>query len=159
MPDTDLARPSSRYGDRDSANTPGGIGGKVLAIAAVLMVALVIAAAARNYLQRQAVPVTASFVTQEAVDDATTRLWIDVTRRDPSIDSYCIVTAVNYDFAEVGRREVIIPAGGEELIHVGVDLPVREPAVSGRIYGCSENIPFYMDTSRTYTEAYPTPAP
>lgn len=154
---TDLAKPVSRYGTK--ANPATGLGGKVLAVAAVLMVMLVLVAGGRTYLQRQSVPVTASFVTQEAVDDRTTRLWIDVTRRDPSVPSYCIVTAVSYDFAEVGRREVIVPAGGEELIHIGVELPVREPAVSGRVYGCSDEIPFYMDTSRTYTAAYPTTTP
>lgn len=150
----ELDRPASRYGDRTTPNPTSGIGGKVLAIAAALMLLLVIVAGARTYMQRQAVPVTASFVTQEAIDDHTTRLWIDVTRRDTSVPTYCIVTAVDYDFAEVGRREVIVPAGGEELIHVGVDLPVRHPAVSGRIYGCSEDIPFYMDTSQTSTAAY-----
>lgn len=161
MPNTEPsprpAQPASRYGAK--ANPAAGLGGKVLAIAAVLMVLLVIIAGGRTYLQRQAVPVSANFVTQEKVDEDTTRLWIDVTRRDIGVASYCIVTAVSYDFAEVGRREVIVPAGGEELVHIGVDVPVRAPAVSGRVYGCSDDIPFYMDTSRTYTAAYPTTTP
>ncbi|AWB85027.1 DUF4307 domain-containing protein [Corynebacterium liangguodongii] len=119
----------------------------MFAIAATLMVLLVIVAGATRLLQRLQVPVSANFVTQEAIDDASTKLWIDITRKDPSVPSYCIVTAVDYDFAEVGRREVIVPAGGEKLTHVGIELPVRAPAVSGRVYGCSTDIPFYMDVT------------
>ena len=161
MPNTEPtprpAQPASRYGTR--ANPAAGLGGKILAIAAVVMVLLVIVAGGRTYLQRQSVPVSANFVTQEKIDEDTTRLWIDVSRRDTSMASYCIITAVSYDFAEVGRREVIVPAGGEKLVNIGVDVPVRAPAVSGRVYGCSDDIPSYMDTSRTYTAAYPTAAP
>ena len=31
--------------------------------------------------------------------------------------------------------------------------PVREPLVSGRIYGCSENLPFYMDPESSFYAA------
>lgn len=150
-----LDRPEDRYG----AQSRHGVSGKLVAAGAVILLLLVIVAGARTFMEQRAVPVTASFVTQEAVDDRTTRLWIDVTRRDTSTPSYCIVTAVNYDFAEVGRREVVVPAGGEPVTHVGVEVPVREPAVSGRVYGCSDIIPFYMDTSRTQTQAYSDTAP
>lgn len=146
-------RPFARYGRAGKAATPRGIGGKVLVVALVVVVVLIAVAFARTLVERSSVPVTADFITQEAVDDSTTRLWIDVTRQNTEVPSYCIVTAVNYSFAEVGRREVVVPAGGEPLTRIGVDLPVREPGVSGRIYGCSEDIPFYLDTSATHTEA------
>ncbi len=153
-------RPSSRYGGSTRAAGSGtragrasSIGGKIVVIGAVLFVALIAIAYGRNVMERRAIPVKANFVTQEAIDDSTTRVWIDVTRKDPSVPSYCIVTALDYGFAEVGRREVALPAGGEEMTRIGVDVPVRAPGVSGRVYGCSEDIPFYMDTSATHTEA------
>ncbi|WP_342319425.1 DUF4307 domain-containing protein [Corynebacterium mayonis] len=150
------ARPhttNSRYGDPSRRNVPGGLSGKILAIATVAVLLLVAVAFGRNVMQRQSVPVTADFITQEAIDDTTTRLWIDVDRKDPSIVSYCIVTAVDYSFAEVGRREVLVPAGGEQLVRIGVELPVRSPAVSGRVYGCSQDIPFYLNTEQENYEA------
>lgn len=146
-------RPSARYGGASATPATSGVGGKILAVAIVVVVLLIAVAYGRNVMERRAIPVKADFISQEAVDDATTRLWIDVTRKDPSVPSYCIVTALSYDFAEVGRREVAVPAGGEELTRIGVDLPVREPGVSGRVYGCSEDIPFYLDTSATHYEA------
>ncbi|MEX3505539.1 DUF4307 domain-containing protein [Corynebacterium sp. LK2510] len=144
---------SHRYGDPARRSTPSGVGGKVLAIAAVLVIVLIAVAFGRNVMERRAIPVSADFITQEHVDDSTTRLWIDVQRKDPSVASYCIVTAVDYEFAEVGRREVVIPAGGEKLTRIGVDVPVRSPGVSGRVYGCSDDIPFYLDTSQASYEA------
>ena len=145
--------PSARYGTPSRRSGTGNVGARILAVCVVAVVALIAVAYGRNLLERQAVPVKADFITQEAVDDSTMRLWIDVTRKNPEIPSYCIVTALNYSFAEVGRREVAIPAGGEKLTRISVDLPVREPGVSGRVYGCSEDIPFYLDTSNTHTEA------
>ena len=44
-------------------------------------------------------------------------------------------------------------AGGEQHSRIAVDLPVREPLVSGRIYGCSENLPFYMDPESSFYAA------
>jgi len=158
-------RPTSRYGARargESSRAAGAsprpgaassIGGKIVVIGAVIFVVLIAVAYGRNVMERRSIPVKANFVSQEAVDDHTTRLWVDVTRKDPSVPSYCIVTALNYEFAEVGRREVVLPAGGDELTRVSTELPVREPAVSGRVYGCSEDIPFYMDTSAAHNEA------
>lgn len=148
-------RPTSRYGEANvpSALAPRKASGRVIAIVAVLLVALVIVSVARNISQRQERTITADFISLAAVDDNTTRMWIDVTRQNPDVPSYCIVTAVDYSHAEVGRREVILPAGGEELTRVEVELPVREPAVSGRVYGCSEELPFYMDPESTFYEA------
>ena len=61
--------------------------------------------------------------------------------------------AVSYDHSEIGRRALVIPAGGEENQRFQVELPTREPVASGRVYGCSQDIPSYMDTSSTYLGA------
>lgn len=141
----------SRYGT--SGSEPKGASGKIIAIFAVAMLVLVLIMAGQAIVRSQSRPVTAEFITQERVDDATARLIIDVNRKDTTKDAYCIIFAVDYNHAEIGRREVVLPAGGEKRQQLAVDVPTREPVVSGRIYGCSQDIPFYMDTSSTYVGA------
>lgn len=136
-------RPAERYGRNRGSG--GSIGGKVVAIVSALLMIALLVVGARTIMERFNEPVRAEFISQEHIDDNTGRLWIDVNRKNPDTPAYCIVTAVDYSHAEVGRREVVLPAGGEEHSRIAVDLPLREPLVSGRIYGCSENLPFYMD--------------
>lgn len=147
---TPAQRPRQRYGE---GKTGGTVGGKVLAIVALILLAALLFFGARTVSERMNRPITAEFISQERIDDTTGRLWIEVSRRDPSVPSYCIVTAVDYQHAEVGRREVVIPAGGEELVRIPVDMPVREPLASGKVYGCSTDLPFYMDEESDFYQA------
>ena len=144
-------RPAERYGRNRGSG--GSIGGKVVAIVSALLMIALLVVGARTIMERFNEPVRAEFISQEHIDDNTGRLWIDVDRKNPDTPAYCIVTAVDYSHAEVGRREVVLPAGGEEHSRIAVDLPVREPLVSGRIYGCSENLPFYMDSESSFYAA------
>ena len=144
-------RPAERYGRNRGSG--GSIGGKVVAIVSGLLMIALLVVGARTIMERFNEPVRAEFISQEHIDDNTGRLWIDVDRKNPDTPAYCIVTAVDYSHAEVGRREVVLPAGGEEHSRIAVDLPVREPLVSGRIYGCSENLPFYMDPESSFYAA------
>ena len=144
-------RPAERYGRNRGSG--GSIGGKVVAIVSALLMIALLVVGARTIMERFNEPVRAEFISQEHIDDNTGRLWIDVNRKNPDTPAYCIVTAVDYSHAEVGRREVVLPAGGEEHSRIAVDLPVREPLVSGRIYGCSENLPFYMDPESSFYAA------
>ena len=144
-------RPAERYGRNRGSD--GSIGGKVVAIVAALLMIALLVVGARTIMERFNEPVRAEFISQEHIDDNTGRLWIDVNRKNPDTPAYCIVTAVDYSHAEVGRREVVLPAGGDEHSRIAVDLPVREPLVSGRIYGCSENLPFYMDPESSFYAA------
>lgn len=151
-------RPRARYGSHagkpQAVREPGGgISGKALAVFAVAMLVLVAVMAGQAFLRSQSRVVTAEFMTQERIDDETARLWIEVNRKNVDRDAYCIVFAVDYEHAEIGRREVVIPAGGEKLQRLAVELPTREPVASGRVYGCAQDIPFYMDTSATYLGA------
>lgn len=73
---------------------------------------------------------------------------LDVTREKPELDSYCIIYALNYDMAEVGRRDVFIPAGGEKTIRMDVPIATREMAVAGDVYGCSTEIPEFMKPAK-----------
>ena len=61
--------------------------------------------------------------------------------------------AVDYDHAEIGRREVVLPAGGEAMQRIPVDMPVSGDLASGRVYGCSEQIPAYMDAQSAFYAA------
>ncbi len=140
-----------RYGEAEPKG--GTIGGKIVAVVALVLVAAVLFFGGRTLADRMNRPISADFVSQERIDDSTGRLWIEVKRKDPSVPSYCIVTAVDYQHAEVGRREVVFPAGGEELTRVAVDIPVRSPLASGHVYGCSTNLPFYLNPESEFYQA------
>lgn len=124
-----------------------------MAIAAILLVGFMIFAVARVVSDRSAQPISADFISQERIDDDTSRLWIDVTRDDPEAPAYCIVIAVDYQHAEIGRREVVLPAGGEEMQRIAVDMPVSGDLASGRVYGCADEIPTYMDAQSAFYSA------
>jgi len=72
---------------------------------------------------------------------------LDVTRDDAAQPAYCIVTAMNYDKTEVGRREAILAAGGDATQRLTVKIPTREQAVAADVYGCSTIFPSYLDDS------------
>ncbi|MDO5030408.1 MAG: DUF4307 domain-containing protein [Corynebacterium sp.] len=73
---------------------------------------------------------------------------LDVTREKPELDSYCIIYALNYDVAEVGRRDVFIPGGGEKTVRMDVPISTREMAVAGDVYGCSTEIPEFLKPAK-----------
>ena len=52
--------------------------------------------------------------------------------------------ALNYGKAEVGRREFLIEPGGDRTKRFSVDIPTRDVAVAGTVYGCSDNPPSYL---------------
>ncbi|SER98445.1 DUF4307 domain-containing protein [Corynebacterium cystitidis] len=146
MSTPDLSRPVQRYGKEKVLEKPKGMAGKVVATIFVIVIAAILVLGMRTILTRDSSPIEASLVNHERIDDQTSRVWIDVAREDTSQPSYCIIAALNYSMAEVGRRDVVIPAGGEALMRISADLPVREYPVSGSIYGCSSNVPSFLNT-------------
>lgn len=146
-------RPANRYGSAKRAAGGGTTRGKVIAVVTLVLLIAALVVGGRAISQRMNRPITAEFISAEHVDDSTGRLWIEVQRKDPSVPSYCIVTAVDYSHAEVGRRDVVLPAGGEELVRIPVELPVREPLVSGHVYGCSTTMPEYLDPETDFYQA------
>ncbi|MHA2788544.1 DUF4307 domain-containing protein [Corynebacterium sp. S7] len=154
MSTPDISRPVDRYGKDFTPEKPKGMTGKVIAVLMVVAVAIILVAGMSRIMTKDDSPIEGSFVTSERIDDQTNRVWIDVVRTNTEIPSYCIATSLDYSMAEVGRREVIIPAGGEAQMRIAVDMPTRAYPVSGGIYGCSENVPSYMNTENpTYDQA------
>lgn len=135
-----------RY-SKESSTTKGTLSGKIVAIFALAM-AIAIGVALVKYFQSSAnTIVNGETASVEQIDEHAMRVIVDITRKDTTVPTYCIVTALNYDITEVGRREVIIPPGGERTVRIPVEVATTETAVSGDVYGCSDIIPFYMDTS------------
>lgn len=140
-------RPESRYGVDRTPRKPRGVAGKVVAVLGVLLMVGIVLVTGNYLMNRDSASVSVSMASYERIDDDTMRLWVDVTRDDTSVPSYCIVTAINYAMAEVGRREVIMAPGGEGIERIEVDVPARDYPVSGGTYGCSTNMPAHLDVT------------
>lgn len=145
MSSPDIQRPASRYGRGRTPKKPTGVSGKLIAIGLVVLLVLAVVAGARYLNNSQQNTVSAEMTNFERVDDDTMRLQLDVTREDPSQPAYCIVTAIDYAMAEVGRREILLEPGGPEASRHEVLVTTRDVPVSGDVYGCSTVIPSYLD--------------
>ncbi|HHU67402.1 DUF4307 domain-containing protein [Corynebacterium sp.] len=143
---TPAANPTAeRYGSDRSPGTGSNFSGKMIAIVTVvLMAGLAVAIARYMAADAQSGDVRIEMVSHERTADDNMRLWVDVTRKDPDVLSYCIVTALNYEMAEVGRREILVEPGGDALQRFQVDIPSRDLPVSGSVYGCSTSVPPYL---------------
>lgn len=138
-------RPAARYAAGASRGEQSSWSAKLLAVFMVVLLAVVIIAFAMFLRYRDQVEVTATHRDHERLDDHTLQVTLDIDRKHVDKPAYCIVTAKNYDMAEVGRRELIIPAGGEKISTYQVTIPTRDIAVAGDVYGCSTSMPSYMD--------------
>lgn len=148
------SRPAARYGEKPQPQT-NGVAGKVVAIIGIILVALIVVMLGRYVIQRQEQPISATLVSHERVDDTTSRVWFDVERKEDTMaePSYCIITSLNYDMAEIGRREIVIPAGGDRIQRMHVDIPVNDLPVNGGVYGCASTMPPYLDPTAEHPEA------
>lgn len=134
-----------RYGNSRNSNFTG----KILV---VIFAAMIIAAGI--YIVSMATRMNEATVTAvetggHIVNDHKLTSQIDVTRDDTSKDAYCIVNALNYSKDEVGRREVLIPAGGERVTRLEIDIATRERAHAAKVYGCSNAIPPHLTVDIT----------
>lgn len=140
----------SRYGEdptpRDDSR--GSFTGRIVLIVGALfiIVGLILTAFYIKRMSDQSSGITGSMTNIERVNDREIRLEFDVVRGDTSTDAVCIVTAKNFDMTEVGRREVFIPAGGEEALRLTTTIRTDDLPVSAEVYGCSTTIPGYLST-------------
>ena len=130
-----------RYGEtRDQK-----FSGKIVALILAVILAAALTYVVTQFLRTSDADVTAQESGGEVVSDERMTMSIDVTRKDPSQPAYCIVTALDYDKNEVGRREFVIPRGGEDVTRYKVDIPTRERGYAATAYGCSSTLPPHLD--------------
>ncbi|KGF15679.1 DUF4307 domain-containing protein [Corynebacterium freneyi] len=136
------AKRTARYGDTNR-RLPGKL--IVVGIIGMLVVAAAYIFVQMNRVSTPDVTATqAGWAREEGREDDVFIFTLDVTREDPSLDAYCIIYALNYDVAEVGRRDVFIPAGGPSTVRLDVPIQTREKAVAGDVYGCSTEMPEFL---------------
>ncbi len=137
-------RSGARYGSSAPAKSST-VASRALVIILIAVVAAAVIYAFQFFRDRNEVNAQITYVTHEVRDDETLRIWTDVTRNRPDEAAYCIVQAYDYAKAEVGRREFAVPADGRDTFRVAVDVPTNHRAVAGGVYGCSGEIPPYLD--------------
>ena len=113
--------------------------GKLIAVGAVVFVVLAGIVIYQYYQKVTSATVSATTTGFSRIADRTLTVSVDV-----EVPSYCIITALNYGKAEVGRREFLIEPGGDRTKRFSVDIPTRDVAVAGTVYGCSDNPPSYL---------------
>lgn len=140
------ARPTSRSQSRYGSSTKSTGSWTNRAIVLVFLAAFIamVVFGVQYFRTQQKVNANISYVSHEIISDDTARVWVDITRNRVEEPAYCIVQAFDYSKAEVGRREIAVPAGGEEAQRVAIDVPTNHRAVAGGAYGCSGNIPSYL---------------
>lgn len=130
-----------RYGETRNQK----FSGKIVALILAVILAAALTYVVTQFLRTSDADVTAQESGGEVVSDERMTMSIDVTRKDPSQPAYCIVTALDYDKNEVGRREFVIPRGGEDVTRYKVDIPTRERGYAATAYGCSSTLPPHLD--------------
>lgn len=131
--------PSARY-----SASRGTLSGKIIAIVAVLFAIAAIVVAVQYMQKLNNGTVDGTVTGFERVDENHIDTSIDITRENVEEDSYCIVTAMNFDAVEVGRREVFIPAGGDRTTRIRTTITTRDIPVAVDLYGCATTIPSYL---------------
>lgn len=139
----DPAGRSDRYGN--TRNTA--FSGKIVVFILAVILAGVAAYMVAQFLRTNHSDVSAQESGGSIISDSRLQASVDVTRDDASKPAYCILTAMNYDKNEVGRREFLVPAGGEKVQRFLVDVPTTERAHAAKVYGCSTVIPDYLTGS------------
>ncbi|AEQ06280.1 DUF4307 domain-containing protein [Corynebacterium pseudotuberculosis] len=123
------------------------LSGKLLAVLILVIVAAIAVALIKFVQKDRQTKISGQIANVMQVDDNNFKLTVDVTRDNTSVDHYCIVTALDYEMAEVGRREFFLPSGGDKTQRIEVPIKTSKGAVSGNLYGCSDSIPFYLHRS------------
>ena len=147
MTDQDSPSPTShtieeqRYGSSRSTS----ISGKVIIIGIVLVLVISGLYMWNQWRNESSPDVSISSAGFDRPNDSLLNFTVDVTRDDSSRAAYCIVTALDYDKNEVGRREFVIPSGGEKTERFKGASPTPARAVAGKENGGSTEIPSYLD--------------
>ncbi|GDY29916.1 DUF4307 domain-containing protein [Gandjariella thermophila] len=131
--------PTDRYGSRAGRRPPRWAYWVVLAAAVV--VGLVVAVVAYQNLGSQ--PIEGEQTAFQILDDHSVRIDFQVRRDHPERPADCLVRARSQDGDEVGRKEVLVPAGATVVSRSTVLRTSKRP-VTGEVYGCSYQVPSYL---------------
>lgn len=71
-----------------------------------------------------------------------------VNRADPATPVACVVRARAQDGAEVGRREILIPAGTDLQVGARTVVVTSRPPVIGEVFGCTTSVPSYLHADK-----------
>ena len=132
---------SATYNREDSAKT---VSGKWIVVGLVVLLAFT---GLYMYVQvgRTTSPnVTITAAGWDVVSDEEIVATVDVTRDNPQEKAFCVVYALNYSVAEVGRRSFVVEPSDSGAVRLQVNIPTRERAVTISEYGCSTELPSYM---------------
>jgi hypothetical protein len=130
--------PAGRYGRR-GAGLPKWLYW-VLAAGGVL-VGVVIAFV--GYRTIGSAPIEAQRTAFSQVDPTAMRISFDVRRDDATKPAVCVVRVRVLDGSEGGRREVLVPPGGNPTVINTVIRSTPEPVVAD-VVGCSYQVPEYL---------------
>ncbi|AKK02746.1 DUF4307 domain-containing protein [Corynebacterium epidermidicanis] len=143
-----MSTPDSRRTTRPRAQYEApqrrGVTGPIVAIGAIIFLIAAGVVVYQYYQKVTSITVSATTANFVRVDDRTLNVEVDVNRDDVDVASYCIVTAMNYDKAEIGRREFVIEPGGNKVQRFKVDIPTRDLPVAAKVYGCATEMPSYL---------------
>ncbi|WP_018023537.1 DUF4307 domain-containing protein [Corynebacterium ulceribovis] len=142
LSDSAEQQPSATYNREDSSKT---VSGKWIVVGLVVMLALT---GIYMYVQMGrtvSADVKMTAAGWDVVSDDEIVAIVDVTRDDPAKPAYCVVYALNYEVAEVGRRSFLVQPDDVGGIRLEVSIPTRERAVTISEYGCSSELPSYME--------------
>jgi uncharacterized protein DUF4307 len=144
----DAALPAGRYGSRGRMAAPRrrlywllGACGLVAGIAVAVV----------GYRNLGSTPIDAQGTSYAVVDPTSMRISFDVTRDEPERPAVCIVRVLTFDGSEGGRREVLVPPGGNSTSVTAVIRSSAKP-VTADVFGCSYQVPTYLSKALRPTE-------
>lgn len=88
----------------------------------------------------------AQAVRYDTVDASTATADISLSRDDPRDPAVCVIRARDTQGAEVGRREVYFPPSPYDDTVISTTIATSGRSGLVEVYGCSYNIPEYLDT-------------
>lgn len=139
-PETALP-PEERYGRRRDP----GVTRKIVLLLLVLLLIAMVFYAWRKYQNLGSSDIEGFDAGFSVIDDEWIELKLDVTRKNPQEPAYCIVKALDYAKAEVGRREVYVAPSDEKTVSLSVPINTRKKAAAATVYGCGSDIPGYLE--------------
>jgi hypothetical protein len=136
------ALPAGRYGtEHESGPKPRWRKRAYLAIALVVSFAIAYVA----YLNLGATSIDAQRLGFTQTGPTSMQIMIDVTRDQPDRPGDCIVTVQDISGAESGRKEILIPPGGESM-KVSTVIQSSGQPVTADVFGCSYDVPGYLSS-------------